>query len=57
MKILLENNRLKSNVEILRRDLDYHRANELKIAQILKESKEKIAEFKSSLKEKSKRIS
>lgn len=57
MKILLENSRLKASIDCLSNDLRRQRSNEIKIAQILKESKDKISEFKHLLKEKSRKIS
>lgn len=56
MKIILENNRLKGSIEALRSDLNQQRANEIKIAQILKESKDKLSHFKQLVKEKSKKV-
>ena len=46
MKVLIENKRLKANIETLKGDLNLHRSNEVQIAEILKESKTKITDLK-----------
>ena len=57
MKVLIENKRLKANIETLKGDLNLHRSNEIQIAEILKESKTKITDLKQAVKMKSHKIS
>ena len=56
-KIILENARLKTSLDVLRQDVNIYKQNEMSILEVLKESKLKIVDYKSQLKSKSKKVS
>ena len=57
MKLVLENTRLKASIETLQRDLQRNRENELKMIEILRQSKEKMGRYKEMMKGKSRKVS